>query len=115
MKDDRTDWVDMRVPEGRDWLEYMMNVKNPTPRTLGVMNHMALGVPSMADGVQDGAGSGDDGAAAAEDRAGRQVAVESLRSEPDARGIDGAQAGGDALLLPYDGAIKSRPLVNASE
>ncbi len=44
MKDDRTDWVDMRVPEGTDWLEYMMNVKNPTPRTLGVMHHLALGV-----------------------------------------------------------------------
>ena len=52
MKDDRTDWVDMRVPEGTDWLEYMMNVKNPTPKTLGVMHHMALGVPSVADGYK---------------------------------------------------------------
>ena len=50
MTDDRTDWVDMRVPDGTDWFEYMLNVKNPTPKTLGVMNHMALGVPSCADG-----------------------------------------------------------------
>lgn len=49
MKDDRTDWVDMRVPEGTDWLEYMLNVHNPTPKTLGVMHHMALGVPSVAE------------------------------------------------------------------
>jgi catechol 2,3-dioxygenase-like lactoylglutathione lyase family enzyme len=49
MTDDRTDWVDMRVPDGADWLEYMLNVHNPSPRTLGVMHHMALGVPSCAE------------------------------------------------------------------
>jgi catechol 2,3-dioxygenase-like lactoylglutathione lyase family enzyme len=48
MTDDRTDWVDMTVPDGTDWLEYMLNVSNPTPRTLGVMHHLALGVPSVA-------------------------------------------------------------------
>lgn len=52
MKDDRTDWVDMRVPEGTDWLEYMLNVHNPSPRTLGVMHHVALGVPSVAEGYK---------------------------------------------------------------
>ncbi|HTS62086.1 MAG TPA: VOC family protein [Candidatus Acidoferrales bacterium] len=45
--DDAVDWVDMRVPEGTDWLEYMLNVRNPTPRTLGVMHHFGLGVPSV--------------------------------------------------------------------
>ena len=44
--DDRTDWVDMRVPEGMDWLEYMLNQPHPSTRTRGVMNHLALGVPS---------------------------------------------------------------------
>lgn len=47
MKDDRTDWVDMRVPEGTDWLEYMLNVNNPSPRTLGVMHHFSLGVTEI--------------------------------------------------------------------
>jgi lactoylglutathione lyase len=47
MTDDRVDWVDMRVPEGSDWLEYMLNVRNPSPRTLGVMHHLALGVPNI--------------------------------------------------------------------
>ena len=37
----------MRVPDGDDWLEYMLNVHNPTPKTRGVMNHLALGVPNM--------------------------------------------------------------------
>ncbi|HKV38893.1 MAG TPA: VOC family protein, partial [Blastocatellia bacterium] len=47
MKDDRTDWVDMRVTDGTDWLEYMLNVNNPSPKTLGVMHHLALGVPDI--------------------------------------------------------------------
>ncbi len=52
MTDARTDWVDMRVPEGTDWLEYMLNVKNPSPRSLGVMHHLALGVPSVGTAYQ---------------------------------------------------------------
>jgi len=52
MTDERTDWIDMRVPDGTDWFEYMLNVNNPTARTLGVMNHMALGVPSVAEGYK---------------------------------------------------------------
>jgi catechol 2,3-dioxygenase-like lactoylglutathione lyase family enzyme len=45
MKDDETNWVDMQVPEATDWLEYMLNVPpNASHKTLGVMNHIALGV-----------------------------------------------------------------------
>jgi catechol 2,3-dioxygenase-like lactoylglutathione lyase family enzyme len=47
MKDDRVDWVDMRVPDGNDWLEYMLNVNNPSPKTRGVMNHVALGAKAI--------------------------------------------------------------------
>jgi catechol 2,3-dioxygenase-like lactoylglutathione lyase family enzyme len=47
MKDTETDWVDMRVPDGTDWLEYMLNVKDPSPRELGIMHHLALGVPDV--------------------------------------------------------------------
>jgi catechol 2,3-dioxygenase-like lactoylglutathione lyase family enzyme len=47
-KTDRSvDWVDMRVPEGSDWLEYMLNVHDPTPKTLGVMHHFGLRVQSV--------------------------------------------------------------------
>ncbi len=52
MTDERTDWVDMRVPEGTDWLEYMLNVQNPNPRRLGVMHHLALGVASVEAGYR---------------------------------------------------------------
>ena len=47
MKDNRVDWVDMRVPDGTDWLEYMLNVHNPDPHTLGVMHHFALGTADV--------------------------------------------------------------------
>ncbi|HZE28004.1 MAG TPA: VOC family protein [Terriglobales bacterium] len=52
MTDDKTDWVDMRVPDGTDWLEYMLNVHHPDPKLLGVMHHMALGVPSVKAGYK---------------------------------------------------------------
>ena len=48
MKDDETSWVDIQVPDGTDWLEYMLNVPaNADKHTLGVMNHIALGVPDI--------------------------------------------------------------------
>jgi catechol 2,3-dioxygenase-like lactoylglutathione lyase family enzyme len=48
MKDDQTDWVDMEVPDGTDWIEYMLNVwPDADHHTLGVMNHIALGVPDI--------------------------------------------------------------------
>jgi catechol 2,3-dioxygenase-like lactoylglutathione lyase family enzyme len=52
MKDDQVNWVDMRVPDGHDWLEYMLRVNNPTPKTRGVMNHLALGVESIQPAYQ---------------------------------------------------------------
>ncbi len=48
MKDDQTDWVSMQVPDGTDWIEFMVNVSpNADHHTLGVMNHIALGVPDI--------------------------------------------------------------------
>ena len=46
MKDDgKDDWVSLHVPNGADWVEFMVNVSPSTDhRTLGVMNHIALGV-----------------------------------------------------------------------
>ena len=54
MKDDETDWIDMQVPDGTQWLEYMMvrSGEQPSPRTLGILDHIALGVPSVADAAQ---------------------------------------------------------------
>jgi catechol 2,3-dioxygenase-like lactoylglutathione lyase family enzyme len=54
MKDDETDWIDMQVPDGTQWLEYMMvkEGQQPSPKVLGILNHIALGVPAMNDAAQ---------------------------------------------------------------
>jgi len=54
MKDDETDWVDMQVPDGTQWLEYMLvrGTEQPSPRTLGILNHIALGVPEMSEAAR---------------------------------------------------------------
>lgn len=48
MKDNQTDWVALQVPDGTDWVEYMLNQpEHPDLRTTGVMNHISLGVVDM--------------------------------------------------------------------
>ncbi len=48
MKEGEDNWVDMQVPDGTDWIEYMLDVSpNASHKTLGVMNHIALGVPDI--------------------------------------------------------------------
>jgi catechol 2,3-dioxygenase-like lactoylglutathione lyase family enzyme len=47
-KDDETDFVNMQVPDGTDWIEYMLNVPaDADHHTLGGVNHIALGVPDI--------------------------------------------------------------------
>lgn len=53
MKDGETDWMDMQVPDGTDWVEYMLNIpESADKRTLGVMNHIAIGVPDVRAAAQ---------------------------------------------------------------
>jgi catechol 2,3-dioxygenase-like lactoylglutathione lyase family enzyme len=48
MQPGRTDWCAMQVPDGTDWLEYMLNLPaQPDQRQLGVMDHISLGVENM--------------------------------------------------------------------
>ena len=47
---DRVDWVMMQVPDGTDWIEYMLYLPAvPSPSQLGSANHMAPGVVSVAE------------------------------------------------------------------
>jgi Predicted ring-cleavage extradiol dioxygenase len=46
------DWMSNQVPDGTDWLEYMLNIQpNATLKTIGVMDHMSLGTAKMTDVV----------------------------------------------------------------
>jgi catechol 2,3-dioxygenase-like lactoylglutathione lyase family enzyme len=48
MQADKTDWVAMQVPDGTDWLEYMLGWSEPPDlREMGVLNHISLGVADM--------------------------------------------------------------------
>ncbi len=48
MKDGETDWVSIQVPDGTDWLEYMLNQpQHPDLQLTGVMNHISYGVADM--------------------------------------------------------------------
>jgi catechol 2,3-dioxygenase-like lactoylglutathione lyase family enzyme len=45
-----TDWVMMQVPDGTDWLEYMLYLPaSPSRAQLGSANHFSPGVVSIAD------------------------------------------------------------------
>jgi len=59
MKDDVTQWISQQVPDGTDWVEYMV-VAGPektgipaamSQETLGVLDHFALGVQNMEKAV----------------------------------------------------------------
>jgi catechol 2,3-dioxygenase-like lactoylglutathione lyase family enzyme len=55
MKDDHPTWISQQVPDGTDWLEYMIvgtpDTKGIPPSMshadLGVLNHFSLGVPNV--------------------------------------------------------------------
>jgi catechol 2,3-dioxygenase-like lactoylglutathione lyase family enzyme len=57
MQDDKIDWVSQQVPDGHDWVEYMLTSgpsgtgipANMTQQTLGVLDHFAIGQKSVED------------------------------------------------------------------
>ncbi|HEX5185158.1 MAG TPA: VOC family protein [Allosphingosinicella sp.] len=58
MHEGAVDWISQQVPDGHDWLEYMMvgpgsttPVDHVDARELGVLNHFSLGVPNMEAAV----------------------------------------------------------------
>jgi catechol 2,3-dioxygenase-like lactoylglutathione lyase family enzyme len=58
MKEGAVDWISQQVPDGTDWLEYMMVGPGSTvpldhvdADQLGVLNHLSLGVPNMEAAV----------------------------------------------------------------
>ncbi|HEY3972765.1 MAG TPA: VOC family protein [Candidatus Sulfotelmatobacter sp.] len=48
MKDDVIEWMSLQVPDGTDWIEYMVNQPaHPNRQLTGVMNHVSLGVADI--------------------------------------------------------------------
>lgn len=42
-QDDRIDWISYMVPNGNNWLEYMVSRGTPSPQQLGVWHHVCVG------------------------------------------------------------------------
>jgi catechol 2,3-dioxygenase-like lactoylglutathione lyase family enzyme len=53
MTSSKTDWVNMRVPEGTDYLEYMLVDGTVNRRLLGVLHHLALQVPDIQRALEN--------------------------------------------------------------
>jgi catechol 2,3-dioxygenase-like lactoylglutathione lyase family enzyme len=59
MQTDKTDWVSQQVPEGHDWVEYMLTSgpsgsgipAQMTQQRMGVLDHFSLGVVNMEKAV----------------------------------------------------------------
>jgi len=58
MQPGHLDWISQQVPNGHDWIEYMMVGDGSTTPTdhvnepqIGVLNHFSLGVPNMEQAV----------------------------------------------------------------
>jgi catechol 2,3-dioxygenase-like lactoylglutathione lyase family enzyme len=47
-KEDTIDWYELQVPDGSDWIEYMLNIPpNADHAELGIQNHFSLGVQDV--------------------------------------------------------------------
>jgi len=48
MKDDGLDWYELQVPDGDNWIEYMLNIPATADhKALGAQNHFSFGVPEI--------------------------------------------------------------------
>jgi catechol 2,3-dioxygenase-like lactoylglutathione lyase family enzyme len=82
--EERTDWQSIQVPEGTDWLEYMLNIPaDPTLKAAGVQDHFSLGVVHMAEAVAALAKNKCEGANCTRTQVGRDGKVQLNLYDPD--------------------------------
>jgi catechol 2,3-dioxygenase-like lactoylglutathione lyase family enzyme len=82
--DARTDYMSLQVPEGSDWLEYMLDHgQTMDARQLGVMNHFSLGIAHMSDAVAVLARNGCTGPDCSKTQMGRDGKVQLNLFDPD--------------------------------
>jgi len=83
-KADVDNWVSIQVPDGTDWLEYMLNNgPNPTLQHAGVMDHFSLGVVSMKDTIGILSNNHCEGPNCAKSQVGRDGKVQLNLYDPD--------------------------------
>jgi catechol 2,3-dioxygenase-like lactoylglutathione lyase family enzyme len=83
-KPDTINWVSLQVPDGTDWIEYMLNnPPNPTLQHIGVMDHFSLGVVSMKDTLAKLAANHCEGPNCTKSQMGRDGKVQLNLYDPD--------------------------------
>ena len=82
--DGEINYVSSQVPDGTDWIEYMLNRdETPSARSLGSMNHFSLGVAHMSDAVAALARNGCTGPECSNSKMGRDGKVQLNLFDPD--------------------------------
>jgi len=82
--DTTTSWVSQQVPDGSDWLEYMLNISpDATLKQLGVSDHMSLGVAHMSDAIKALERNHCEGPSCTSSKAGRDGKVQLNLYDPD--------------------------------
>jgi catechol 2,3-dioxygenase-like lactoylglutathione lyase family enzyme len=105
MHDGTTDFVSIQVPDGTDWLEYMLNNPNPSARQLGVMDHFSLGTTHMSDVVQALARNQCEGPNCTKSQMGRDGKVQLNLFDPDLTRVEFMefQPSGPICCSPFTG------------
>ncbi|HZY73661.1 MAG TPA: VOC family protein [Edaphobacter sp.] len=83
-RDGEINYVSSQVPDGTDWIEYMLNRgETPSARSLGSMNHFSLGVARMSDAVAALKRNGCNGPECSNSKMGRDGKVQLNLFDPD--------------------------------
>ena len=86
--DARTDYVSLQVPDGTDWLEYMLNNTRTDLRQIGVMDHFSLGTAKMDTVVAQLAANGCTDANCKKTQHGRDGKIQLNLFDPDLTRIE---------------------------
>jgi len=94
-----TDWISQQVPDGSDWLEYMLNISpDATLKQLGVSDHMSLGVTHMSDAIAALERNHCEGPNCKSSKAGRDGKVQLNLYDPDLTRVE---------LMEFQPSVKS--------
>ncbi len=117
MKDNTSDWVSQQVPEGTDWIEYMLNIKpDASANTRGVMNHVSLGVEKMDTVVAQLKSNGCETQECTASKMGRDGKIQLNLYDPSHTRIEVMEfaPSGTICCSPYTGAMPSAELPGSS-
>ncbi len=83
-KEGRVDWQSAQVPDGTDWVEYMLNIPaDASPKQIGVQDHLALGVADMDPAAAELRGRGWTPSDSSKKQMGRDGKVQLNLYDPD--------------------------------